>query len=102
MIKFAVAASLAVIVITDAAVSPVSTPTIGTIERPRGLKGDRLPVLAPNTGCADAVRPLSHDQCIGAREQPAGPPPASRLMRTVAAGGTFNAGSKHRFAVSQV
>jgi len=72
MIKIAIAGALAAIVVADVAVPTASSPASVTIERPRGLKGDRLPVLAPNTGCADAARPFNRDECIRVREQPAG------------------------------
>lgn len=79
MIKIAVAATLAAIVVADAAFVPASTGTDATVERPRGLKGDRLPVRAPhqmpNAGCADAAWPYYPAECVRA--------PVSRFVRTV-------------------
>ena len=57
MIKIAVAAALAAIVIADAARVPAATPAGVTIERPRGLKGDRLQISPQAPGCTDAVWP---------------------------------------------
>ena len=84
MIKIAVAAALTAIVITDATIGPAATPASATIERPRGLKGDRLPLFAPNTGCADAVRPHQQGECLRVRERDETPP--ARTVRIVSAG----------------
>ena len=70
MIRIAVAAIIAVFVTYDATV-PAATGLIETIERPRGLKGDRLPIHPPGAGCAEAVWPHYQGECVSGREQPA-------------------------------
>jgi hypothetical protein len=84
MIKMAVAAALAAIVVADGAFVPASTGAGVTTERPRGLKGDRLPVLVPNqvpsqipsnAACANATWPHYPAECIRT--------PSTRLVRTV-------------------
>jgi hypothetical protein len=96
MIRIAIAAALAAIVITDVAFVPASTGLPETIERPRGLKGDRLPVLAPDARC-DAPRFDGERECIGVRRQPAEQTPAMRhvltVVRTAAAERTLADGS---------
>ena len=49
MIRMMIAAALAATVITGVTLVPPSTGLTETIERPRGLKGDRLPLRAPLT-----------------------------------------------------
>ena len=85
MIRMMIAAALAATVITGVTLVPPSTGLTETIERPRGLKGDRLPLRAPGVGCADARWPAHQDECIVGRAPPAGQTPAMRQMRTVAA-----------------
>ena len=51
MIKIAIAAALAALIVCDVTVLPASTGE--TIERPRGLKGDRLPIRPTGAGCND-------------------------------------------------
>ena len=82
MIKIAVAAALAAIVIADAARVPAATPAGVTIERPRGLKGDRLQISPQAPGCTDAVWPNYPAECVGSRQQPSGTP-SSRIVRSV-------------------
>lgn len=89
MIKIAVAAALAAIVIADVSFVPASTSSgvATTPERPRGLKGDRLPVLAPShspsAGCAEAAWPHYPAECVGSRREPSGHTPSTRRVRSV-------------------
>src|ERR1051325_6668480 len=98
MLKIAIAAALAAIVLCDAAVSSLSTPATATVERPRGLKGDRLPVFTPATGCPDATRPFSHE-CVNTRKQPAAPTPASQLVGTIGVDSLADAASIPRLVL---
>jgi hypothetical protein len=80
MVKIALAAALTVIVMADVTVGPFAPSATVTNDRPRGLKGDRLPMLAPNPGCAEKGRPFGKDECDSTREErPAILNPASRL-----------------------
>jgi hypothetical protein len=97
MIRIAVAAALATFVIYDAAVAPTSTGANDTIERPRGLKGDRLPVRPAGTSCADAAWPYYKDNCVRGR-QPADPAPAARYVRVVTADRTLSGDASSSFA----
>jgi hypothetical protein len=94
MIRIAVAAALAAFVIYDAAIAPAFTGASQTVERPRGLKGDRLPVQPVGTNCTDAAWPYYRDNCVRGR-QPAEQAPAPRVVRIVAADRTpaFDASS---------
>ena len=83
MIRIALAAALAAVVITDAAVLPASPGVTATNERPRALRGDRLPVRPTGAACADAAWPYYPAECVGGRGQPAGTPSA-RPVRIVA------------------
>ncbi|MBX9825443.1 MAG: hypothetical protein K2Y27_10655 [Xanthobacteraceae bacterium] len=85
MIKIAVAAALAAIVVTDTAFFTVSTstPASATTERPRGLKGDRLPIRSQGSRCADAVWPNYPTECIGTHREPADYTPSTRVVRSV-------------------
>jgi hypothetical protein len=83
MIKIAVAAALAAIVIADAARVPAATPAGATIERPRGLKGDRLQIQPQAPGCTDAVWPNTPAECVGSRQQQPSGTPSSRIVRSV-------------------
>jgi hypothetical protein len=85
MIKIVLAAALAAIVVTDAAFYSTSTSTgvSATTERPRGLKGDRLPIRPQGPACADAAWPNYPAECIGSRQQPSDPTPPSRVVRSV-------------------
>ncbi|WP_068020899.1 hypothetical protein [Rhodoplanes sp. Z2-YC6860] len=84
MIRIAIAAALASFVVYDAAVAPASTGPNETIEQPRGVKGDRLPVLPAGTNCADAAWPYYRGDCVRGR-QPSDQGPAARVVRIVAA-----------------
>ena len=84
MIKIALVAALAAIVIYDAAVVPPAIGNTQTIERPRGLKGDRLPIRSPGAGCPDVAWPSHQRECVGEREQPARQTPAAWHVRIVA------------------
>jgi hypothetical protein len=91
MIKIAMAAVLAAIVVYDASVVPASTGLTETIERPRGLKGDRLdslPVRPSGAGCSEAAWPHQQGDCVGGREQPAEQAPVARFVRLVVTGRT--------------
>ena len=81
MVKIAVAAALAAIVITDVTIGPFSTSATATIERPRGVKGDRLPMAVPEPDCAETGLPSTRGQCVGAPDRPAIRPPESRLVK---------------------
>jgi hypothetical protein len=85
MIKIVLAAAIAAIVVTDAAffTASTSTPASATTERPRGLKGDRLPIHPQGPGCADAVRPNYPAECVGNRREPADHTPSTRIVRSV-------------------
>jgi hypothetical protein len=83
IIKIAVAAALAAIVIADAAFVPASTGVSATTERPRGLKGDRLPIRPQGPGCTDATWPNTPAECVGNRREPADHTPSSRIVRSV-------------------
>jgi hypothetical protein len=83
MIKIVIAAALAAIVITDVTFVPASTGAGATSERPRGLKGDRLPIRPQVPGCADAVSPDTPAECVGNRREPADHTPSSHLVRSV-------------------
>lgn len=67
MIRIALAAALAVIVIADAAVLPASTGMTATIEPVSALKGDRLPARPKAAGCADAAWPYYPAECVAGR-----------------------------------
>ena len=98
MVKIALAAALTAIVMADVTVGPFATSATVTNDRPRGLKGDRLPMLEPNPGCAEKARPFGKDECGGTREErPAILSPASRLA--VSSEGIF-AGSIFRSTLS--
>jgi len=84
MIRIAVAAALAAFIVYDAAVAPAVTEANKTIEQPRGLKGDRLPVQPVGTNCAGAAWPYYRGECVRGR-QPSDQPPAPRFVRIVAA-----------------
>jgi hypothetical protein len=85
MIRIALAAALVAIVIVNATIGPASE--LGaTVERPRGLKGDRLPVLAPNTSCVDVVWPNQQGECVRVRVRELTPP--ARAVRIVTPGRT--------------
>jgi hypothetical protein len=83
MIKIVIAAALAAIVITDVTFVPASTGARATSERPRGLKGDRLPIHPQGPGCSDAVSPDYPAECVGNRREPADPAPTTRIVRSV-------------------
>jgi hypothetical protein len=83
MIKIAVAAALAAIVIADAAFVPASTGVSATTERPRGLKGDRLPIRPQGPGCTDATWPNYPAECVGNRREPTDHTPSIRIVRSV-------------------
>ncbi|MBX9844038.1 MAG: hypothetical protein K2Z80_19735 [Xanthobacteraceae bacterium] len=82
MIKIAVTAALAAIVVADAAFVPASTPASATTERPRGLKGDRLQIRPQGPGCTDAVWPSYSAECVGNRREPADTH-SNRIVRSV-------------------
>src|SRR5262249_46346847 len=84
VIRIAVAAALAAFVIYDAAVAPAVTGANEPTERPRALKGDRLPIRPVGTGCADAAWPYYKDECVHSRP-PVDQPPVARFVRIVAA-----------------
>jgi hypothetical protein len=67
MIRIALAAALAAVVIIDAAVLPASSGVTATTERPRALRGDRLPVRPTGAACADAAWPHYPAECAGGR-----------------------------------
>jgi hypothetical protein len=85
MIKIVLAAALAAIVVTDAAFFTASTSTgiSATTERPRGLKGDRLPIRPQGPGCVDATWPDYPAECVGTRREPADHTPSPRIVRSV-------------------
>jgi hypothetical protein len=83
MIKIALAAALAAIVIADAAFVPASTDAGATTERPRGLKGDRLQIRPQAPGCADATWPNYPAECVGNRREPVDHTPSTRVVRSV-------------------
>jgi hypothetical protein len=98
MIRIAVAAIIATFITYDAAVVPAATGIIETIDRPRGAKGDRLPVHPQGTGCADAVWPHYQGECVNVRQQPGDHMPATRFVRTVAIERTPAAGAASALA----
>jgi hypothetical protein len=89
MIRITIAAALAAFVIYDAAVAPAFTGANEPTERPRGQKGDRLPVQPVGASCADAAWPYYKDNCVRSR-QPAEQTPAPRYVRIVAADRTLS------------
>jgi hypothetical protein len=82
MIKIAIAAALAALIVCDVTILPASTGE--TIERPRGHKGDRLPIQPTGTGCSDVVWQHHHGDCVGGHQQPSNQAPAARHVRVVA------------------
>jgi hypothetical protein len=84
VIKIAIAAALAALIVCDVTILPASTGVTETIERPRGHKGDRLPVRPTGAGCTDAVWPYYQGECVGSRQQPGEQAPAARTVRVVA------------------
>jgi hypothetical protein len=97
MIRIAVAAAIAAFVVYDAAVAPAVTGANETIERPRGLKGDRLPVQPVGTNCSDTAWPYYRSDCVRGR-QPSDHAPAVRFVRIVAADRTLASNTSSLFA----
>jgi hypothetical protein len=84
VIKIAIAAALAALIVCDVTILPASTGVTETIERPRGHKGDRLPVQPTGADCTDAAWPYYQGDCVGGRQQPGEQAPAARTVRIVA------------------
>ncbi|HEY5962485.1 MAG TPA: hypothetical protein VIU42_00545 [Xanthobacteraceae bacterium] len=96
MIKIAIAAALAALIVCDVTVLPASTGE--TIERPRGLKGDRLPIRPTGAGCNDVVW-HHHDVCVGGDQQPGKQTPGARHVRIAATDHTSAGNPVPSFAI---
>ena len=80
MIKIAIAAALAALIVCDVTILPAGRAG-ETIERPRGHKGDRLPIRPTGTGCSDVVWQHHHGRLRrwppAAEQSGAGRPPCA-------------------------
>ncbi len=81
MIRIAVAAALAAYVVYG--IVPAFTGPNEAVERPRGVKSDRIPIQPLGTNCADTAWPYYRDNCVRGR-QPADQTPSAREVRIVA------------------
>ena len=84
MIKIAIAAALAALIVCDVTILPASTGITETVERPRGYKGDRLPIRPTGAGCTDVAWPHYQGDCVSGQQQPSEPAPVARYVRVVA------------------
>ena len=83
MIKIAIAAALAALIVCDVTILPASTGKRRSNDRV-ATKAIAYRSNQPGTGCSDVVWQHHHGDCVGGHQQPSKQAPAARHVRIVA------------------